>query len=777
MDLETLRDANFKLLDDAVTDWSTLVKHLETLKKDAEEELHQAANKADWAGVNAQVSKEFIGKTAGEFSDAHTQATTIHKILEDTRTELKGYHQELVNAIDGGRKNNLTVIGYEGGFTVTTNVPPEGRAQQDKDKQSEITALRDQLQKILDKATESDNSAKTVLQAIADQSKLGFSDASYKDRDSAAEAVKQADELAKLARKDPKDLSPEEFDRLLNGLNKYGNDDLFAERFATTLGPQKTLEFWTGVNDPHRGNYELGQERREKFDDLQRSLGTTLANATQSDSVAMTEWKRTMIDIGDKPIYGNNGGGPMGFQVMSNLMRTGDYDDQFLKDYGNRLMATERKLTGIGEHQNLAWQHMGADPWLNRIGEDSGSDPLTGYLKGLSNSPDAATDFFNQEFINKDDKDNPFERDTDGNGKNGKVTLSNFQYLFEEREWPQESNLKGDDLHTGKNNLALALEAATTGHPAGEIPTKDTPAHNEGQTKLFEAIVASIADDSTRLTDSGYMSDSMGQIASEYLPDINRATTEVDPHPEQDDEDKKDAWERIEKLYPVFGSSAELEHNEVSRFLFAVGQNPEGYAAVEVGQTKYMGDLMEYHLNPDLPESQRPHHDLGLTVRSIARHSGDISGVLAMGRNEAVASEAVKSDEEYDHSMAQWKNVVSGTVGTGVGVGTSFIATPAVGAGVGGAAGTVTSVVLEELFQDAEGSAKDDAGPKIGDDWQNGRKANMEYTRRAASEAARMYNLQHPGDVASWAEDESSKAFLDAGEYMRTVAPELVTDI
>ncbi|MGX1133563.1 hypothetical protein RKD49_005753 [Streptomyces glaucescens] len=777
MDLETLRDANFKLLDDAVTDWSTLVKHLETLKKDAEDELHQAANKADWAGVNAQVSKEFIGKTAGEFSDAHTQATTIHKILEDTRTELKGYHQELVDAIDGGRKNNLTVIGYEGGFTVTTNVPPEGRAQQDKDKQSEITALRDQLQKILDKATESDNSAKTVLQAIADQSRLGFSDASYKDRDSAAEAVKQADELAKLARKDPKDLSPEEFDRLLNGLNKYGNDDLFAERFATTLGPQKTLEFWTGVNDPHRGNYELGQERRDKFDDLQRSLGTTLANATQSDSVAMTEWKRTMIDIGDKPIYGNNGGGPMGFQVMSNLMRTGDYDDQFLKDYGNKLMATERKLTGNGEHQNMAWQHMGMDPWLNRIGEDSGSDPLTGYLKGLSNSPDAATDFFNQEFINKDDEDNPFERDTDGNGKNGKVTLSNFQYLFEEREWPKETNLKGDDLHTGQNNLALALEAATTGHPAGELPTADTPAHNEGQTKLFESLVTSISDDNERLTKNSYMSDSIGQIASEYLPDINRASTDVDPHPDKGDEDAEAAWKRVENLYPVAGSSAELNHRDVSKFLFAVGQNPEGYAAVEVGQKAYMSNLMDYHLNPDLPESHRPNHDEELTIRAIARHSGEVSGVLAMGRNEAVASEAVSSDEEYDHSTSQWKNAISGTIGIGVGVGTSFIASPAVGAGVGGAAGTVTSVVLEQLFKDAEGSAKDDAGPKMGENWENGQDNNMKYTRRAASEAARAHGHAHPGDVATWAEDEASKGYLDAGDYMERVAPELVTDI
>jgi hypothetical protein len=182
MDLDTLRNANFKLLDDAVTDWSTLVKNLETLKKDAEDDLHQAANKADWAGVNAQVTKEFIGKTAGEFTDAHTQAKTIHKILDDTRNELKDYHQQLVDAIEGGRKKNLTVIGYEGGFTVTTNVPPEGRSQQDKDNQSEITTLRDQLQKILDKAAESDNSARTVLQAIADQSQLGFSDAKYADR-------------------------------------------------------------------------------------------------------------------------------------------------------------------------------------------------------------------------------------------------------------------------------------------------------------------------------------------------------------------------------------------------------------------------------------------------------------------------------------------------------------------------------------------------------------------------------------------------------------------
>ncbi|MFH9733494.1 hypothetical protein [Streptomyces sp. NPDC017260] len=769
MELEALRDANFKLVDDAVTDWSTLVDNLKTMKTDAEDNLHQGANKADWAGVNAKVSKEFIGKTAGEFTDAHTQAETIYKILNDTVGELKGYHQQLLDALEGGRKKNLTVIGYEGGFTVTTNVPPEARSKMDQDNKGDITALRDQIQGILNKATESDNTAKTVLQAIADQSKLGFSDANYTDRDSAAEAVKKADELAALAKKDPADLSVKDFDRLNAGLKKYADDELFAERFATALGPKNTLELWTGINDPQRGTYELGRERLEQFDDLQRSLGMTLAHATQSDSAAMTDWKRTMIDIGDKPLYGDRGG-PMGFQVMSNLMRTGDYDDRFLKDYGTKLMATERKLTGNGEHENRFWSNSAMSPWLNRIGDDSGIDPLTGYLKGLSNSPDAATDFFNQEFVSKKDPDNPFERDTDGNGKNGKVTLSNFQYLFEERDWPQESNSKGDELYTGQNNLALALEAATTGHPAGELPSADTPPHNAQQAKLMESLVSSIADNPERLTGHGYMSDSIGQITSEYLPDLNRAMSDEQRDPKSAD------WNAIEKLYPVAGSEAELTHTDVSKLLFAIGQNPEGYAAVEVGQKDYMARLMDYHLNPDLPSDQRVSENYQLLAEKIAGRSGEVSGTLGLGAQEFIGKEASDKDKGYENAIAQRKNMISGAVGTVVGVGTSFVATPWVGAAVGGGTATVTSVVLEELFQDAEGKAKAEAQTTGGQYWHQGLVRGMDITQSAVRESADKYPTIDADDVTSAAGEASRQGYINARAILDGQAPGSITE-
>ncbi|MFF9201219.1 hypothetical protein ACF1AE_05230 [Streptomyces sp. NPDC014986] len=757
MELDTLRDADFKLLDDAVEDWSTLVRSLGDLKKDAEDDLRKGANNADWAGVNAKVSKEFIGKTAGEFVDAHTQAKSIYEILSDTVGELKGYHRQLVDALDGGRKKNLTVIGHEGGFTVTTNAPPEARRAMDQDSKGDITALRDEIQGILDKATESDNSARTVLQALVDQSKTGFSDAGYADRDSAAEALKQADQLAALAKKNPDDLTVKDFDRINAGLKKYAGDDLFAERFATALGPKKTLEFWAGLSDPHRGNWELGRDRLEQFDDLQRNLGTTLANATQSDTAAMADWKRTMIDVGDKPIYGNHGG-PMGFQVMSNLMRTGDYDDRFLKDYGTKLMATERKFTGNGEHANTAWHSGPMAPRLNRIGEDSGVDPLTGYLKGLSNSPDAATEFFNQQFVSKDDPDNPFERDTDDDGKNGKVSLSNFQYLFEEREWPQESDSKGDDLHTGQNNLALALEAATTGHPAGEMPTDDTPAHSAEQAKLMESIVRSVSEKPSRLTENSYMSDSMGQIAAEYMPDIN-----LQLHP-------GDAGER--ELFPIAGSAANPSEQDVTRFLYTVGRNPEGYAAVNLGQHSYTTHLMQHHFqNPGsyAPDANFPQSEsLKQGIEQIAMTAGQIEGIIGAGRAYEGELEGGAKDAEYNAALENAGSWGGTVIGIGVGLGTASATGPG-GVIAGEVAGTAAEEIIGAITAGSMKDSSDEVIYRNGSDFQDTRDSTYRLVEEAARKAGEAGGQRYPlieASVGTSAESGFNSARTKVHEYL-----------
>jgi hypothetical protein len=122
-----------------------------------------------------------------------------------------------------------------------------------------------------------------------------------------------------------------------------------------------------------------------------------------------------------------------------------------------------------------------------------------------------------------------------------------------------------------------------------------------------------------------------------------------------------------------------------------------------------MGKLMDHHLDPTLPADQRVSDDYKLVIEQIPSRSGEVSGTLNLGVREAIGSEASDNDKDYEHSVAQRKNMISGGVGTVVGVGTSFVATPWVGAMVGGAAGTATSTVLESVYKDAEGHALSDA--------------------------------------------------------------------
>ncbi|WP_328719078.1 hypothetical protein OHT52_05915 [Streptomyces sp. NBC_00247] len=109
MDLDALRFGNFSALDSAVSDWERQVKNLKALQDEAQDGLKATAVKADWAGLNANVTRDFVTKTAAEFTDAHTQASSIAAILGDTRDELVSYRGQLVAAIERGVAKNLTV--------------------------------------------------------------------------------------------------------------------------------------------------------------------------------------------------------------------------------------------------------------------------------------------------------------------------------------------------------------------------------------------------------------------------------------------------------------------------------------------------------------------------------------------------------------------------------------------------------------------------------------------------------------------------------------------
>lgn len=57
MNLDTLRNAEFGRLDQAITAWNGVVTKLKALETEARDDLKAKADKANWAGVNATVTR------------------------------------------------------------------------------------------------------------------------------------------------------------------------------------------------------------------------------------------------------------------------------------------------------------------------------------------------------------------------------------------------------------------------------------------------------------------------------------------------------------------------------------------------------------------------------------------------------------------------------------------------------------------------------------------------------------------------------------------------
>ncbi|MFJ2741237.1 hypothetical protein ACIO3O_16400 [Streptomyces sp. NPDC087440] len=754
MRLEALRHGNFAALDAAVREWALVIGRLKVLEQDAGDGLRGRAERARWAGETAQVTREFVRKTAGEFGDARTQATSIHNVLRDTRDELVRQRGELRKAIERGEAKHLRVVGVAGGgFKVLANAPCRAgeteaqRAAREKAEARESASLRDEVQRILNAATESDTTADRVLRALVAQAERGFSSgAAYRDRDAAAGALRQADAMATILRKG-RGAGPEELEALRAGLKRYAGDPLFAERLAVGVGARGALDFWAD-----RARFEDDHE-------LQKYLGLTLAEATRSDSPQMRAWERDVIALGDVPIEAGRREA-LGFQVMSNLMRWGQYDNEFLKGYGAELIRVEKEL---GENGRASAEDIWEDSLpLNRSGTDAGHDPMTGFMQALSKSPEAATEFFNGSFVTKGE-DHEFW--VGGDEEKGKAELSNFQYLFNERDWPVTRHSDGSESFAGPDFMACAVEAGVTGRGVGEPLGDRFITHTAAEASLMQQLVHSVADDGKRLTDRPYMADSIGRAAVEYLPDMSRTLTDG-------------SLGNAEKLYPVLGVAASPKRDDVTRFLLNLGQTPEGYTQMQYGHKVYMGSLMDYHLNPGTPSELRYPHPPATTVEEISSSTGEISGILAKGRQESVLGPARESDKDYNDALGIGKAAASGVVGTAIGAGATFIASPIGGAAAGGGAAALTGVVIEYVGQQFEPEELKSAGRESGSIWVDSRNHTGNLAQETARAAAEKYLPPRDAEIApDWASRGVSRGFSSAHANVSGTADDLTTEI
>lgn len=653
---QELQDLRLGKLNTAVTQWQQMLNKLIKLADGGDgginaADLERKANAADWQGDNATVSKAFTTKTARQFDDIVTEARSIHKILQDAHTDLKRHKEDLRTTIDKWSKRHI-YINEKGG--AVSALPPSavtGNSKLEPPTQEEVDTAAAEVGTILARANETDRIAARALRKHA-ESKYDFDEKGYKSLKDAdrQQGIEDADELARLAAKRDKmtDAELKHFNKIVG----YQRDNpAFAERFATKLGPEGTLQFWRSLADPGHGDTPEG-DRAKILATVQDNLGITLATASHVDSPAMKEWKDGIIAAGDDRIkHPGIMSAPYGYQVMSSLMTKGKWDSDFLNSYGEKLVDFERSNSKTGGPDWL-WDSPYNPAQLNYPPGSTkpDNDPVAGFLEALGRNPDASLEFFNG---------------SSGRGaKDDLETVSNWDYLVDKdsedaRKWPVDD----DGKTTGYQNLGHALEAGTLGYAYDDknpsIPPMETEAQKaarDERTQLMEKVVDHYKTADTIDKQDG-IRDSLANMAAGHIDSLNYSSANFGGSGDRAGRD--DLFGAEKNHLRDFGST------DSTSFLRALASDKDSYETVSTAQQIYGASAMAAQ-GDDMRDAER-----------VGLHSVKMHGMLDEIRSESIGKEFADEKEERNRQLEKqgaWRDfAASAVIGTAAGVGAAVV--------------------------------------------------------------------------------------------------------
>ncbi|MER8028047.1 hypothetical protein ABTZ78_03580 [Streptomyces bauhiniae] len=652
-------------MQDAVNDWTETVKKLKTLQEKAEKGMQHKAEKADWKGQNAGVTRPFIKKTAKEFSDAAKEAESIRNILRDAHHEFKSARDKLKKIVDDAPGQGIRI---DPDGTVSYLIHPDRRAKDydgPKPKQADFDHVRSGIKDAVTAATEADETAARALRTLTGKDDNNFSGTEYKSLKQAAHAqdAEDAKAAAKLVAKGD-DASSEEIARLNKYLKDNKGDAYFAERFALEIGVKGNLDYWVDMGDPSDGS-RLTLDHQKQIRELQQNWSMTLAEATHSHSPAMERWKSDVISSGTDVVQ-SRGTSAYGFQVMSNLMRHGSFDTKFLKDYGNAVTVAESRMTHNGAlRPGQVWNAgLGMAPHLSWDGKDLGRDPMAGFMEALGHNSRASTDFFNSKI------------DVPGEHK----PLDAFTYFTKDRAWVEDMYKDGYGTKYGYDSLGHALESAATGHaydaPAEGLKDTRTP----DNAKVVQKIVEFYGGDPKFSHEQG-ISDSLGKIGSAYIDEFNRSL-------EQGSWDSTRAVENspfgarlpngTSRFGADFNDNLLFNNGDAVNYLSIVSQDKEGHALLSAAQTVYTAHTLGV-VGPEPGSAELKMTDLA-DAHTTLRIGAETHGILDHSRMGQIDQDFEKDSEDKKKALAQsteWiKFGTEAVVGGGIAIATDGAAGP-----------------------------------------------------------------------------------------------------
>ncbi|MFD5060194.1 MULTISPECIES: hypothetical protein [unclassified Streptomyces] len=694
---EDIVDAPVVKLKTAADDWSDMVTKLDQLADDAHDGMKAKADKAEWEGANAGVTKGFIGKTVKEFKDAAAEAKGVKQILEDAHAAIKKAKDDLISIRDDEGPAAGIHVDVKG--KVTARYPLEeadNATRHDPDypelvrqQKKTIEAWQKKIDLIVDNCNDTDVAFKNALEANVTEGR-DFSAPKYTNLDQ-----EEAARAAALAAKG-RDITHTELQALNELLHANSKSLEFSKNFYEKLGPEKSLAFFGQLSTD---TYEYGKVDKERLKDvqaLQKNLGLNLATASQ-DKNFTAEWGPELRKLGTEriPLAKHDSGGPFGYQLLGGIMRYGNYDAKFLNPIAEHVAQLHQK-----DPDMFAENKVVNSPFKNPFNPSgvngSGYDPTVSMLEALGNSPDAAKHFFHDPPTAYNEDGTVNKGATADLGKKDGKPIDNYLDFFGNEKWESYGDVDSLDpkelkasLNYMPDALGHALEAATLGYPSGHPDA--SVVRDADNAAVMQKVMEKYGADAGLLKQQEAMADSLGTMGAGYIDDINWAL-------DKGNTDSVFAPGKNPEGHIDFEDDE--EGRSVARgFLSALGQHPDAYATLSTAEQVYTRSVLEAQVGPD-------GIDTG-AARSTVHVGAEVQGMLDQSRADQVEAEHMKTHEDYEKAVAKRSGWVEFGAVAGVAAGVAFLpATAAVG----------TAAVLIPLVTDtASGAAEQVIGQVVGD--------------------------------------------------------------
>jgi hypothetical protein len=672
---EDIVDAPVGKLKEALADWTEMAGNLDRLAGDARDGMLRRAEKADWEGVNAGVTKAFIGKTAKEFEDAAAEAKGVQSILGEGYSAIKKARDELISIRD--HEGPAAGVRVDGKGKVSALHPMEDQPAESKNRDPDYLDLVAQEKKniatwqkriaaVVETCNEADVAFKNSLEANVTDRK-DFSAPKYTKLDQ-----EEAGRAAALAAKG-RDITHTELQSLNELMKDNGKSREFATTFYEKLGPEKSLAFFGQLSTDTYTYGKVDKERLKDVQELQKNMGLNLATASH-DKDFSEKWGPELRKMGTEriPLSKYDSNGPFGYQLLGGILRYGNYDKQFLNPIAEHVSQLHQK-----DPDMFAENKVVNSPFKNPFNPSgvngAGYDPTTAVLEAMGNSPDAAKAFFT---------DPPTAYNEDGTvnrgaiadlGKAGGEPVDNYLDFFGTDKWDSFGDVNSLDEKENKESLnhmpdalGKALEAATLGYPAGH-PDGNVVKDADNAAIMLKVMEKYGADPGLLKTQEA-LSDSFGTMGGGYIDDINWALDKNAP--DSAFAPGKNAEGRIDFSGTEDGNGRSI----VRGFMTAIGQHADAYATVSAAGEVYTRSVLEGTVDAD------GNIDQG-TARAAVRVGSEVQGMLDESRANQVEATNLKAHEDYEKAVAKRAGWVEFGATAGLAAGVAFLpAAPAVGA-------------------------------------------------------------------------------------------------